>query len=100
MSVQLPNMFPQSVTLGTQETVAVLLNITDVAEVVINVLLSVSVCSNIPGYTVPVCYISEGDTRKTVESCLSYLRSQRGGVPETDAQVWRRVPAESGKTRQ
>ena len=35
MSVQLPNMFPQSVTLGTQETVAVLLNITDVAEVVI-----------------------------------------------------------------
>jgi hypothetical protein len=35
MSVQLPNMFLQSVTLGTQETVAVLLNITDVAEVVI-----------------------------------------------------------------
>jgi uroporphyrinogen-III decarboxylase len=24
-------------------------------------------------YKVPVCYISEGDTRKTVESCLSYL---------------------------
>jgi len=38
-----------------------------------HVLLSVSVCSNVPGYTVPVCYISEGDTRKTVESCLSYL---------------------------
>ena len=38
-----------------------------------HVLLSVSVCSNVPGYTVPVCYISEGDSRKTVESCLSYL---------------------------
>jgi hypoxanthine phosphoribosyltransferase len=24
-------------------------------------------------YKVPVCYISEGDTRKTVEFCLSYL---------------------------
>ena len=32
-----------------------------------------SVCSNVSGYTVPVCYISEGDTRKTVESRLSYL---------------------------
>ena len=32
-----------------------------------------SVFSNVSGYTVPVCYISEGDTRKTVESCLSYL---------------------------
>jgi hypothetical protein len=38
-----------------------------------HVLLSMSVCSNVPGYKVPVCYISEGDTRKTVESCLSYL---------------------------
>ena len=25
---------------------------------------------------------------------------QRGGVPDTDGQVWRRVPADSGKTRQ
>jgi hypothetical protein len=59
-----------------------------------HVLLSVSVCSNIPGYTVPVCYISEGDTRKTVESCLSYLR-------EVSEEAYRRrVPAESGKTRQ
>jgi hypothetical protein len=33
--VQLPNMFPQPVTLGTQETVALLLHITDVAEVLI-----------------------------------------------------------------
>ena len=38
-----------------------------------HVLLSVSVCSNVPEYTVPVCYISEGDTKKTVEFCLSYL---------------------------
>jgi hypothetical protein len=37
------------------------------------VLLSVSVRSNVPGYKVPVCHISEGDTRETVESCLSYL---------------------------
>jgi hypothetical protein len=32
------------------------------------------VCSNVPGYKVPVFYISEGDTRKTVEYCLSYLK--------------------------
>ena len=35
MSVQRPNMFPQPVTIRTQETVAVLLHITDVAEVLL-----------------------------------------------------------------
>ena len=65
-----------------------------------HVLLSVYVCSNLPGYAVPLCYISEDDTRKTVESCLSYLTGQRRGVPETDGKVWKRVPVDPGKTRQ
>jgi hypothetical protein len=34
VSMQHPNTFPQSVTLGTQETVAVLLHVVDVAEMV------------------------------------------------------------------
>jgi hypothetical protein len=38
-----------------------------------HVLLCVSVCSNVPTYTEPICFVSEGDTRKTVKSCLSYL---------------------------
>jgi hypothetical protein len=38
-----------------------------------HVLLRVSMCSNVPVYAVHVCYISEDHTRKTVESCLSYL---------------------------
>jgi len=38
-----------------------------------HVLLRVSVCSNVPIYTEPICFVSEGDTRKTVESCLRYL---------------------------
>jgi hypothetical protein len=38
-----------------------------------HVLLSVSVCSNVPTYTEPICFVSEGDTSETVESCLSYL---------------------------
>ena len=32
-----------------------------------------SVCSNVPIYTDPICFVSEGDTSETVESCLSYL---------------------------
>jgi hypothetical protein len=63
-----------------------------------HVLLSVSVCSNVPGYTISVCYISEGDTRKTVESCLSYLTEF--SEEASDDQVCRRVPADPGKTRQ
>ena len=63
-----------------------------------HVLLSVSVCSNVPGYTVSVYYISEGDTRKTVESCLSYLTEF--SEEASDDQVYRRVPADPGKTRQ
>ena len=32
-----------------------------------------SVCSNVPTYTEPICFVSEGDTSETVESYLSYL---------------------------
>jgi hypothetical protein len=54
-----------------------------------HVLLSVSVCSNVPGYTVPMCYISKGDTRKTVESCLSYLT-------EVSEEAYRRLMPKCG----
>jgi hypothetical protein len=33
----------------------------------------VSVCSNVPTYAETICFVSEGDTSETVESCLSYL---------------------------
>jgi hypothetical protein len=38
-----------------------------------HVLLSVSVCSNVPTYTEPICFVTEGDTSETVESCLQHL---------------------------
>ena len=38
-----------------------------------NVVLSVSVCSNVPTYTEPICFTTEVDTSETVESCLQYL---------------------------
>jgi hypothetical protein len=38
-----------------------------------HVLLSVSVCSNVPIYTEPICFVTEGDTSETVESCLQHL---------------------------
>ena len=38
-----------------------------------HVLHSVSVCSNVPTYTEPICFVSEGDTSETVESCLQHL---------------------------
>ena len=37
------------------------------------VLLSISVCSNIPTYTEPIWFVSEGDISETVNSCLQYL---------------------------
>jgi hypothetical protein len=33
----------------------------------------VSVCSNVPTYTEPICFVTEGDTSETVESCLQHL---------------------------
>ena len=38
-----------------------------------HVVLSVSVCSNVPTYTEPICFTTEVDTSETVESCLQYL---------------------------
>jgi hypothetical protein len=38
-----------------------------------HVLLSVSVCSNVPTYAESICFVTEGDTSETVESCLQYL---------------------------
>ena len=38
-----------------------------------HVLLSVSVCSNVPTYTMPICFVSEGHTSETVGSCLQHL---------------------------
>jgi hypothetical protein len=38
-----------------------------------HVLLSVSVYSNVPTYTAPICFVTEGDTSETAESCLQYL---------------------------
>jgi hypothetical protein len=32
-----------------------------------------SVCSNVPTYTEPICFVTEGDTSETVESCLQHL---------------------------
>jgi len=38
-----------------------------------HVLFNMSVCSNVPTYTEPICFVTEGDTSETVESCLQYL---------------------------
>ena len=38
-----------------------------------HVLLSVSVCSNVPTYTEPICFVTEGDTSDTSEFCLQHL---------------------------
>ena len=38
-----------------------------------HVLLSVSVSSNVPSYTEPICFVAEGDSSETVESCLKHL---------------------------
>ena len=36
-------------------------------------LLNVYVCSNVPTYTETICFVTEGDTSQTVESCLQQL---------------------------
>jgi len=36
-------------------------------------LLSISVCSNVPEFTEPKCFVSEGSNAETVEACLQYL---------------------------
>jgi hypothetical protein len=33
----------------------------------------VSVCSNVPTYTESICFVTEGDTSETAESCLQHL---------------------------
>jgi len=38
-----------------------------------HVLLSISVCSNVPEFTEPKCFVSEGNSAETVEACLQYL---------------------------
>ena len=38
-----------------------------------HVLLRISVCSNVPTYTEHICFVSEGDTRETVDSCRKHL---------------------------
>ena len=38
-----------------------------------HVLLSISVCSNVPEYTKPVCFVSEGNTADVVDACLRHL---------------------------
>ncbi|XP_066264599.1 uncharacterized protein [Branchiostoma lanceolatum] len=37
-------------------------------------LLSVSVCSNVPGFTTPKCFVSEGDPAVVADKMLKYLR--------------------------
>jgi G:T-mismatch repair DNA endonuclease (very short patch repair protein) len=36
-------------------------------------LMSVSVCSNVPGYTTPICFVSEGDEYQLVEKFVNYI---------------------------
>jgi hypothetical protein len=38
-----------------------------------HVLLSISVCSNVPEFTEPKCFVLEGNSAETVEDCLQYL---------------------------
>ena len=35
--------------------------------------LSVSVCSNVPGYNKPKCFVSSGDTREMIQQFVEYL---------------------------
>ncbi len=35
--------------------------------------LSVSVCSNVPGYTEPTCFVSQGDPNEIVQAMVKYL---------------------------
>ena len=36
-------------------------------------LLSISVCSNVPEFTEPQCFVLEGNSALTVKDCLQYL---------------------------
>ena len=38
-----------------------------------HVLLRISVCSNVPEFTEPKCFVFEGNSALTVEDCLQYL---------------------------
>jgi hypothetical protein len=38
-----------------------------------HVLLSISVCSNVPEFTEPKCFVLEGNSAETVEDCLQHL---------------------------
>jgi hypothetical protein len=74
--LQLPNMFPQPVTFRTHVAVTVPTEKRRSEKLEWtshHVLLSVSVCSNVPTYTEPICFVTEGDTSETVESCLQHL---------------------------
>ena len=35
--------------------------------------LSVSVCSNVPGYDQPKCFVSNGDSKQLVKEMVEYL---------------------------
>ena len=37
--------------------------------------LSVSVCSNVPGYEEPVCFITSGDSKQLVREMMRYLEA-------------------------
>ena len=39
----------------------------------VHVLMSISVCSNVPGFTEPTCFVSSGDSKETVCRFVDYL---------------------------
>ena len=38
-------------------------------------LMSISVCSNIPGFTAPICFVSNGDDNEVVAKFVDYLEN-------------------------
>ncbi|XP_019614616.1 PREDICTED: uncharacterized protein LOC109462504 [Branchiostoma belcheri] len=58
-------------------------------------LLSVSVCSNVPGFTTPKCFVSEGDPSAVADEMLEYLQEMSEaayeGLKEHFADVFEQI---------
>ncbi|XP_078694703.1 uncharacterized protein LOC144923755 [Branchiostoma floridae x Branchiostoma belcheri] len=58
-------------------------------------LLSVSVCSNVPGFTTPKCFVSEGDPATVADEMLEYLQEMSEvayeGLKEHFADVFQQI---------
>lgn len=37
--------------------------------------MSVAVCSNVPGFTEPQCYVNEGNTQELIDRMVNYLEN-------------------------